>query len=61
VLYTVGVVNGIGDRKVLGITVNDTHNTLENKESNSIALETKIFCAKYNITTVEACDGVSIV
>ena len=45
-----GVVNPLGSRNILAIPQSD--------ETNNTSLETRIFCAKHNITTVEACDGV---
>lgn len=45
-----GVVNPLGSRNILGIP--------QSNEENTTALETRIFCAKHNITTVEGCDGV---
>lgn len=46
-LLQLGVVNPLGDRKVLAIP-----------EGANVTMETHVFCAKYNITSADDCDGV---
>lgn len=50
-----GVVNPLGQRKILGIP---QATTVEPNLTHIIRMQTRIFCARYNVTTVDACAGI---
>jgi hypothetical protein len=50
-----GVVNPLGQRKILGIP---QATAAESNLTQIIRMQTRIFCARYNVTTSDACAGI---
>jgi len=50
-----GIVNPLGQRKILGIP---QATATESNLTQIIKMQTRIFCARYNVTTADACQGI---